>query len=448
MKLLIFTLDLLVTIALFLIAKATFGIYAAFFLLFAIGALLCRPERSTCIVATFIVTRILQRVMDAYKTRLPLLKYFSFDVSEDAVKFEQDIIARLPLMPTATSHTPGDDLTVGATNLKDLMSDVPMKIDRAAKVVIKIPTTDAVRLELDPDFERTLNNAGHALAEYVVRHGLTAAANEANFSHEIVETIANTDRDTLSKARIQLNKQKAAAPRFGIVSLDFMGSLTADPRIASRDYHAKLIPGNPYVTLEGLEGFEAISEFSDFPNDDNALGAFTAAPATDIITLAAHGLTEGAKIRVSSATTLPAGLAAATDYFVRDVTADTFKVSATLGGAAVNITDAGTGVHTAVRYEHLNAFFFAANAILIAVRQLNDNIENARKLGIPVPMLVEKRTDPDTGLTFTAYGWIDPKTHDVYLAVVVAFGVRGGKQGSGNAADSLTDRSGVRVVES
>jgi hypothetical protein len=73
--------------------------------------------------------------------------------------------------------------------------------------------------------------------------------------------------------------------------------------------------------------------------------AFTAA-TTDIITSASHGLVEGDLIHVASSTTLPAGLSASTDYYVRDVTTNTFKVSATLGGEAVNVTSTGTGTHT------------------------------------------------------------------------------------------------------
>ena len=73
--------------------------------------------------------------------------------------------------------------------------------------------------------------------------------------------------------------------------------------------------------------------------------AFTAA-VTDIITATAHGLSEGDCIWVSSSTTLPAGLSASTNYYVRDITTNTFKVSATRGGAVVDVTDTGTGTHT------------------------------------------------------------------------------------------------------
>jgi hypothetical protein len=77
--------------------------------------------------------------------------------------------------------------------------------------------------------------------------------------------------------------------------------------------------------------------------------AFTAA-ATDICTTATHGYTTGLKGQASTTTTLPAGLAAATDYYVIVLTANTFKLASSLenalAGTAVDITDAGTGTHT------------------------------------------------------------------------------------------------------
>src|SRR3990167_1544173 len=90
-----------------------------------------------------------------------------------------------------------------------------------------------------------------------------------------------------------------------------------------------------------------IAENTLISSDAKLSATFTAA-TTDIITSAAHGLIEGDLIQVSSATTLPAGLSASTDYYVRDVTTNTFKVSTTMGGSVVDITDTGTGTHTFV----------------------------------------------------------------------------------------------------
>lgn len=87
-------------------------------------------------------------------------------------------------------------------------------------------------------------------------------------------------------------------------------------------------------------------------NDDNlAYGvgtavAFTADDATDIFTASTHGLNDGDIVFVRSAGTLPSGLTADTAYYVRDKTTNTFKLSATAGGSAIDISTAGSGVHS------------------------------------------------------------------------------------------------------
>lgn len=64
---------------------------------------------------------------------------------------------------------------------------------------------------------------------------------------------------------------------------------------------------------------------------------------TDTITWTSHGLSNGDTVYFT-ATTIPAGLTAKYPYYVRDVTANTFKVAATVGGAAIDITSNGTAV--------------------------------------------------------------------------------------------------------
>lgn len=75
--------------------------------------------------------------------------------------------------------------------------------------------------------------------------------------------------------------------------------------------------------------------------------AFTADSSTDTITSSTHLRRDGALVRVSNAGgALPSPLATATTYFVRDFTANTFKLSATLGGAAIDLSTNGTGTQT------------------------------------------------------------------------------------------------------
>jgi hypothetical protein len=79
-------------------------------------------------------------------------------------------------------------------------------------------------------------------------------------------------------------------------------------------------------------------------------GTFTAA-VTDICTKVAHGMKTGLVVMVSnSGGALPTGLAAATDYYVIRIDADTFKLASSLNnanaGTAVDITGTGTGTQT------------------------------------------------------------------------------------------------------
>lgn len=78
-------------------------------------------------------------------------------------------------------------------------------------------------------------------------------------------------------------------------------------------------------------------------------GTFTvtlASPA--VFTKTAHGLAANDKVVFSTTGALPTGLTAGTTYFVisAGLAADTFEVSATEGGAAVNTSVSQSGTHT------------------------------------------------------------------------------------------------------
>lgn len=79
-------------------------------------------------------------------------------------------------------------------------------------------------------------------------------------------------------------------------------------------------------------------------------GAFTAAD-TDVCTKTNHGFYTGLLVTVSnSGGALPAGLSAATNYYVIRATVNTFKLASSLAnaiaGTAVDITDTGSGTNT------------------------------------------------------------------------------------------------------
>jgi|GEM_PF-988032 len=69
---------------------------------------------------------------------------------------------------------------------------------------------------------------------------------------------------------------------------------------------------------------------------------FTAAAATDVFTAPGHTLVNGDRV-ILQGDALPTGVAADTVYYVRDVAGSTFKLAATQGGAAIDITADGAG---------------------------------------------------------------------------------------------------------
>ena len=122
----------------------------------------------------------------------------------------------------------------------------------------------------------------------------------------------------------------------------------------------------------------------------NTLGqsdTFTADAGTDVCTYSStanypSNILTGTRVRLTTTTTLPAGLATATDYYVIKVSDSTFKLATSyanaIAGTAINITDAGTGTHTITwllpRYTNgagLNAIFFNSNATALGAATPN-----------------------------------------------------------------------------
>lgn len=68
-----------------------------------------------------------------------------------------------------------------------------------------------------------------------------------------------------------------------------------------------------------------------------------------VVSWTAHGLVAGDPVTFNTTGALPTGITAGTTYYViaTGLTADTFRISATVGGAAVNTSGTQSGTHTA-----------------------------------------------------------------------------------------------------
>lgn len=144
---------------------------------------------------------------------------------------------------------------------------------------------------------------------------------------------------------------------------------TNDPRVPTADPTTLFSPiagampvgaGMPYMGLTAptnfvladgtsydCETYPALAVVSAGTWGLGTLVTFTAANATDIITANSHGLANTNIIFLqNSGGALPTGLSANTPYYIISSTVNTFQLSLTSGGAAINFTTDGTGTNS------------------------------------------------------------------------------------------------------
>lgn len=146
------------------------------------------------------------------------------------------------------------------------------------------------------------------------------------------------------------------------------------------------------VTLIDVVGFYRVTTVTTTSAQatTNTLGqsdTFTADAGTDICTWSStanipSNVLTGTRVRLTTTTTLPGGLATATDYYVIRLSDTTFSLANSyansVAGTAINITDAGTGTHTVTwllpRYTNgagLNAIIFNPSATALGAATPN-----------------------------------------------------------------------------
>lgn len=120
---------------------------------------------------------------------------------------------------------------------------------------------------------------------------------------------------------------------------------------------------NAYRIL-GLRGSELIANKDvqgSLHRYQKTIGSVDA--STNVITHSNYGYIDWQKLRISSTGALPAPLTAETDYYVRDRTAAGYKLAASIGGGAIDLTSSGSGtisVYTLDSIDDLDALIHAA----------------------------------------------------------------------------------------
>jgi hypothetical protein len=107
----------------------------------------------------------------------------------------------------------------------------------------------------------------------------------------------------------------------------------------SRALNAGVTFDVPACTVRWV-GFWNGATFNAYAPNGGTPKEFIVDTAADTVRSLAHGFSDTTTI-VFYGDTVPAGLTEGTVYYVRDATTDTFKVAATSGGSAIDLTTAG-----------------------------------------------------------------------------------------------------------
>lgn len=188
---------------------------------------------------------------------------------------------------------------------------------------------------------------------------------------------------------------------------------------------ATTVPGT--LALVDVVGFYRVTSVTTATAQAtaNTLGqsdTFTADDTTDICTYTStanipSNILTGTRVRLTTTTTLPAGLALATDYYVIRLSDTTFKLATSFANAiastAINITSTGTGTHTVSwllpRYTNgagVNAIFFNSNATALgaAVPNLSlgyTNSSQATSRATPTVLPIGKTAATNSHVLYT-----------------------------------------------
>lgn len=190
----------------------------------------------------------------------------------------------------------------------------------------------------------------------------------------------NPPADALFNTGSNLTFQPVRDTTSNITAIQHGGDVAPDYKhlINASGYSAAATTMPSVLMLIDLIGFYRVTSVTTITsqamtNTLTAMSTFTANAGTDVITHTGYNLLPYTRVQVSSTTTLPAGLAAATDYYVIKLTDTTCKLASSyanaVAGTPVDITDAGTGTHSLLtllpRYTNgagVQAFMWNSNA--------------------------------------------------------------------------------------
>ena len=181
------------------------------------------------------------------------------------------------------------------------------------------------------------------------RLGCFHNGSNANFFDGQIDDFRYYQNTVLTQADIDLLFNSGAG-----TEVDQPASAPDNMTLISDSFTAEAQPDNARIVLfeEDVDSITLNTDLKAFTTRDAGQTFTTDFATDDKLDITSHGFSNDDRIMVtSSSQDLPAGLDSATVYFVINATTNDFELSLTSSGAAIDITDDGTGTHTA---KHVN----------------------------------------------------------------------------------------------
>lgn len=175
--------------------------------------------------------------------------------------------------------------------------------------------------------------------------------------HFMTRGQGNPPADALFNTGTNLTFQPVTDSTANAASMQHGGNVSPDYKFLANAsaYSASATTMPSVAMLVDLVGFYRVTSVTTTTaqattNTLSAFSTFTADAGTDVLTHSNINLMPYTRVQVSTTTTLPAGLSAATNYYVIKVSDLTCKLATSytnaVAGTAIDITSAGTGTHT------------------------------------------------------------------------------------------------------
>jgi hypothetical protein len=365
------------------------------------------------------LTEVLTSAMRGLKRKLLPLNQVGIVYSD--VKLKGDGTMAIPYYPLATTGTSvtraangsRKALATNTTTSAKTISNFTNKVQ-----AISFTATDAAR---QPAFNPIMHGSmkGEALA-FDILADIFSGIRAADFTSTTIDavTAANFDEDEVADLRkICSDEFWPEGGRSLILNPAYGCNLLKQPQIIDASMRGDGGRGFRDGVIGNILGFDVVETAGLNSNNGTAISSITGEADTEVVTATAHGFAVGDRVLFPTLTGGSGLTAATTPYYVKTVpSADTFTVSATVGGATAGFTTDITDGSVRL-YENIGGIATTKSGLLVGFASVPPTAAIRQQL-----FDYQELRDDETGLILQYYHFADADTDEEVQTIECHYG--------------------------